>query len=152
MRAFVRFFIVVAAPLGAAALAFYWPSRASKGVQKFHPHGHQGLGAHEGGSMSDAEVAAAGIELVKARPDVLHFSIVLNGIVQPNQETLVQITPRFPGIRYILLTGRSPLEFLDARIGSARTTLRQLLAVLPDQKSIARIWAMPLQIVCKRPR
>src|SRR5690606_17073313 len=46
----------------------------------------------------DAKVAAAGIELVKAGPGVLHDSIVLNGIVQPNQETLVQVTPRFPGI------------------------------------------------------
>ena len=48
--------------------------------------------------MSDAKVAAAGIELQKAAPGTLHDSITLNGIIQPNQEMLVQVTPRFPGI------------------------------------------------------
>jgi cobalt-zinc-cadmium efflux system membrane fusion protein len=49
-------------------------------------------------SLSDAKVAAAGIELATASSAVLHDSLQLNGIVQPNQESLVQITPRFPGI------------------------------------------------------
>ncbi len=31
-------------------------------------------------------------------PGVLHDSLLLNGMVQPNQELLVQVTPRFPGI------------------------------------------------------
>jgi membrane fusion protein, heavy metal efflux system len=48
--------------------------------------------------LSDAKVAAAGIELVKASPRVLRDSLQLNGMVQPNQESLVQVTPRFPGI------------------------------------------------------
>lgn len=48
--------------------------------------------------MTDAKVAAAGIELTKALPAVLHDSLLLNGMVQPNQESLVQVTPRFPGI------------------------------------------------------
>ncbi len=48
--------------------------------------------------MSDAKVAAAKIELEKAGPGVLHDSITLNGILQPNQEMLVQVTPRFPGV------------------------------------------------------
>src|ERR1700730_977362 len=48
--------------------------------------------------LSDAKVAAAGIELVKASPGVLRDSLLLNGMVQPNQEALVQVTPRFPGI------------------------------------------------------
>jgi membrane fusion protein, heavy metal efflux system len=49
-------------------------------------------------AMSDAKVAAAEIELAKAAPAVLHDSLLLNGIVQANQESLVQITPRFPGV------------------------------------------------------
>jgi multidrug efflux pump subunit AcrA (membrane-fusion protein) len=49
-------------------------------------------------SLSDAKVAAAGIELVTASSAVLHDSLQLNGMVQPNQESLVQVTPRFPGI------------------------------------------------------
>ena len=48
--------------------------------------------------MSDAKIQAAGIELAKASPGVLRDSLLLNGIVQPNQESLVQVTPRFPGI------------------------------------------------------
>ena len=48
--------------------------------------------------LSDAKVAAAGIELAKAAPGVLRDSLLLNGMVQPNQESLVQVTPRFPGI------------------------------------------------------
>ena len=49
-------------------------------------------------AMSDAKVAAAEIELAKAAPAVLHDSLLLNGMVQANQESLVQITPRFPGV------------------------------------------------------
>jgi cobalt-zinc-cadmium efflux system membrane fusion protein len=52
----------------------------------------------DGVAMSDAKVAAAEIELAKAAPAVLHDSLLLNGIVQANQESLVQITPRFPGV------------------------------------------------------
>ena len=48
--------------------------------------------------LSDAKVAAAGIELAKASTGVLRDSLLLNGMVQPNQESLLQVTPRFPGI------------------------------------------------------
>ena len=49
-------------------------------------------------AMSDAKVSAAGIQLAKASSAVLHDNLMLNGMVQPNQESLVQVTPRFPGI------------------------------------------------------
>jgi cobalt-zinc-cadmium efflux system membrane fusion protein len=48
--------------------------------------------------MSDARVASSNIEILSARSETLHDSLVLNGILQPNQETLVQVTPRFPGV------------------------------------------------------
>ncbi|MBN8993014.1 MAG: efflux RND transporter periplasmic adaptor subunit [Rhizobiales bacterium] len=48
--------------------------------------------------LSDAKIETAGIELAKASAGVLQDSLLLNGIVQPNQESLVQVTPRFPGI------------------------------------------------------
>ncbi len=48
--------------------------------------------------MSDAKIAAVGIELAKAGPATLQDSLRLNGIIQPNQETLTQVTPRFPGV------------------------------------------------------
>lgn len=57
--------------------------------------GHEDEGAVE---MSDAKVAASGIEILSAQQETLHDAITLNGILQPNQETLVQVTPRFPGV------------------------------------------------------
>lgn len=57
-------------------------------------HGHGG----EAAEMNDAKVAAAGIELLQAGPSILRDGLTLNGIIQPNQEALVQVTPRFPGV------------------------------------------------------
>jgi cobalt-zinc-cadmium efflux system membrane fusion protein len=48
--------------------------------------------------FSDAKIAASGIELQTAGPGTLQDSLLLNGMIQPNQEALVQVTPRFPGI------------------------------------------------------
>jgi cobalt-zinc-cadmium efflux system membrane fusion protein len=70
-------------------------------VSKGAGHGH-GADEHAHGGdaveLSDARVAASGIELEKAGPGVLRATLSLNGILQPNQEALVQVTPRFPGV------------------------------------------------------
>ena len=73
------------------------PKAATKGDDG---HGHKEGGHEEEGEIkiSDAKVAASAIELVKAGPATLKNALILNGIVQPNQETLVQVTPRFPGV------------------------------------------------------
>jgi membrane fusion protein, heavy metal efflux system len=63
------------------------------GGDKGHAHAEEGVV-----QMSDAKVAAAGIEILTAAPGTLRNSIILNGILQPNQEALVQVTPRFPGV------------------------------------------------------
>ena len=67
--------------------------------------GHSGKGHEDEGhaeedvvEMTDAKVGAAGIEILTAAGATLHDTIVLNGILTPNQETLVQVTPRFPGV------------------------------------------------------
>jgi cobalt-zinc-cadmium efflux system membrane fusion protein len=80
-----------------AGAALYWRPQSPGNAPTRDPHGH---GKHEEGGveLSDAKVAAAGIELLKAAPGTLHDSIMLNGIIQPNQEMLVQVTPRFPGV------------------------------------------------------
>ena len=57
-----------------------------------HEHGGEGV------KLSDAQVAAAGIELLQAGPRELRDVLRLNGIIQPNQETLVKAAPRFPGV------------------------------------------------------
>jgi cobalt-zinc-cadmium efflux system membrane fusion protein len=80
-----------------AGASIYWRQPSPGNVPAPDPHGH---GKHEDGGveLSDAKVSAAGIELLKASSGTLHDSISLNGIIQPNQEMLVQVTPRFPGV------------------------------------------------------
>ena len=74
------------------------PPTASKSSQtEGKGHGEE-KGHDEGVEMTDAKVAAAGIEILSAVGETLRDSIVLNGILQPNQEALVQVTPRFPGV------------------------------------------------------
>jgi membrane fusion protein, heavy metal efflux system len=72
------------------------PAREEQGQEHAHEHGHEEKS--DSVEMSDGKVAAAGIELLTAGPGVLRDSLVLNGILQPNQETLVQVTPRFNGV------------------------------------------------------
>ena len=97
MRFFRTRAVLIVAAVLVAVLAIYMlrpsggnaPAGAPKGEDKH---------ASEGVELNDAKVAAAGIELEKAGPGVLRDSLLLNGILQPNQETLVQVTPRFPGV------------------------------------------------------
>ncbi|MGM4928079.1 divalent metal ion exporter adaptor subunit IhpB [Tardiphaga sp. 619_E2_N8_5] len=67
----------------------------AKGEKGRDEKGHGEEGVVE---MSDARVASSNIEILSAKSETLHDSLVLNGILQPNQETLVQVTPRFPGV------------------------------------------------------
>lgn len=75
--------------------------------------------------MSEAKVAAAEIELAKAAPAVLHDSLLLNGMVQANQESLVQITPRFPGL----------VREVRKRIGD-RVEKGDILAIVESNQSL----------------
>lgn len=78
-------------------------------------------------ALSDAKVQAAGIELAKASAGVLRDSLLLNGIVQPNQESLVQVTPRFPGI----------VRDVRKRIGDA-VQKGDLLALIESNQSLTQ--------------
>lgn len=97
MRRFANAAGVVIAILIAGAIIFHFlgtsGGKAPSGA--VHKKDEHAEGAVE---MSDSKIAAAGIELAKAGPGTLHDSLILNGILQPNQETLVQVTPRFPGV------------------------------------------------------
>jgi cobalt-zinc-cadmium efflux system membrane fusion protein len=75
--------------------------------------------------LTDAKVAAAEIELAKAAPAVLHDSLLLNGMVQPNQESLVQVTPRFPGV----------VREVRKRIGD-RVEKGDILAIVESNQSL----------------
>ncbi|HEY6834194.1 MAG TPA: efflux RND transporter periplasmic adaptor subunit [Pseudolabrys sp.] len=104
MRPFQSAAILILAIALTAGPPFYFQSSqaasSSEGPDSVHEQGHGPGAAHdeEGVALSDAKVAAAGIELEKAGPGVLHDTLILNGILQPNQESLVQVTPRFPGV------------------------------------------------------
>lgn len=76
-------------------------------------------------ALSDAKILAAGIELAKASAGVLRDSLLLNGIVQPNQEALVQVTPRFPGI----------VREVRKRIGD-RVQKGDILAIVESNQSL----------------
>ncbi len=92
-------FILAIVLVAGAALYLQAPSGGKAPSGDPHGHGKNHHHAAEGTvELSDAKVAAAGIELEKAGPGVVHDSLFLNGILQPNQETLVQVTPRFPGV------------------------------------------------------
>jgi cobalt-zinc-cadmium efflux system membrane fusion protein len=70
-----------------------------KGATRGHSHGgDEHAHGPASATMSDAKVAAAGIQLEKAGAGTLRDSLRLNGVLQPNQEQTVQITPRFPGV------------------------------------------------------
>ncbi len=76
-------------------------------------------------ALSDAKVAAAGIELATAAPALLRDTLSLNGMVAPNQEALVQVTPRFPGI----------VKEVRKRIGD-RVQKGDVLAIVESNQSL----------------
>ncbi|MGJ5175733.1 divalent metal ion exporter adaptor subunit IhpB [Bradyrhizobium oligotrophicum] len=48
--------------------------------------------------IGDVKLAAAGVTLAEAGPATLSDTLSFNGVLRANQEALVQVTPRFPGI------------------------------------------------------
>lgn len=93
--------LVCAAILSAAAYYVFDPRLANQPKAATKAHGEKegaGHGHDEGVKLTDAQIAAAGIELLTAGPHELRDTLRLNGTVQPNQETLVKVTPRFPGV------------------------------------------------------
>ncbi|MFZ5734401.1 MAG: divalent metal ion exporter adaptor subunit IhpB [Pseudomonadota bacterium] len=92
MKRYLAYAVIM---LAASALVWFIAKPSVQPVKsKEDPHAHGG----EGAEMSDTKVAAAGIELLQAGPATLRDSLTLNGIIQPNQDALVQVTPRFPGV------------------------------------------------------
>ncbi|MCW5704212.1 MAG: efflux RND transporter periplasmic adaptor subunit [Bradyrhizobium sp.] len=101
------------------------PSTAAKTSQT-EGKGHADEKGHDGGvEMTDAKIAAAGIEVLSASGETLRETIVLNGILQPNQEALVQVTPRFPGV----------VREIRKRIGDT-VTKGELLAKIESNQSL----------------
>ncbi|MFD1330842.1 divalent metal ion exporter adaptor subunit IhpB [Methylopila musalis] len=88
-------------------------------------HGH-GAELPEGVvAFDDARLRAAGIALGEAGASTLREELQLNGIVRANQEAVVQVTPRFPGI----------VRTLARRLGD-EVRKGDLLAVVESNQSL----------------
>ncbi|UZE47047.1 divalent metal ion exporter adaptor subunit IhpB [Rhodopseudomonas sp. P2A-2r] len=76
------------------------PSASTAEPSKHEEKGHEEEGHEKEGvvEMSDDKVVSSTIEILPVSEATLKDSITLNGIIQPNQEMLVQVTPRFPGV------------------------------------------------------
>ena len=97
MKTAIRYTLVTAVALGLSVGAYrLLPASGSKSPPAAHAEesGHD----EQSATMNDAKLAAAGIELDSAKAVVLKESLRVNGMLQANQEALVQVTPRFPGI------------------------------------------------------
>jgi len=103
-------------------------SNAAGGHDHDHTgHDHGGSSDHGGDhvTMSDARLTAAGIRLGTAGPAALSDTLRLNGMLRANQEALVQVTPRFPGI----------VRDIRKRIGDT-VQKGELLAVVESNQSL----------------
>jgi cobalt-zinc-cadmium efflux system membrane fusion protein len=104
MTKVLKFLVVAVLCAAAVAAAAYYTldprfgSTAKAVGDKGHGHDEKGHHHDEGVKLSEAQIAAAGIELLPAGPRELRDTLRLNGMIQPNQETLVKVTPRFPGV------------------------------------------------------
>jgi len=93
--------VVCAGALAASAYYVFDPkfsngSKAAAGKGQAAEKGHDDH--DEGVKLTDAQIAAAGIEMLTAGPRELRDILRLNGMIQPSQEALVKVTPRFPGV------------------------------------------------------
>lgn len=92
----LRFGAACVALLAVLAGAYLWlPASLGSAPPKHDDHDDHG---EKAAIMTDAKLAAAGIELDRAGPVVLKETMRINGLLQANQELLAQVTPRFAGI------------------------------------------------------
>jgi cobalt-zinc-cadmium efflux system membrane fusion protein len=77
--------------------------------------------------ISDAKLAAGGVALGAAGSAVLGETLHLNGMLRANQESVVQVTPRFPGV----------VRDIRKRIGDAVVKGDQLASIESNQSLTA---------------
>ncbi|RJF77008.1 divalent metal ion exporter adaptor subunit IhpB [Rhodopseudomonas palustris] len=101
--------IILAAAAGALGARYLAPDEHRAPTEHAHDkvaEGEKKSGQHaepdEHGAqrilISEIKLAAAGASFAEAGSATLSDSLALNGILRANQETLVQVTPRFPGL------------------------------------------------------
>lgn len=74
-------------------------------------------------AISDVKLAAAGAIFAEAGPATLSDTLSFNGVLRANQEAVVQVTPRFPGI----------VRSIKKRIGDSVSKDEQLAAIESNQ-------------------
>jgi len=76
------------------------PASAQSAAPDEHGHAEEEHGEGEARTVKipSQRVATANIEIETVGPAAIRDSLQLSGIVQPNQERIVQVTPRFPGV------------------------------------------------------
>jgi membrane fusion protein, heavy metal efflux system len=95
----------VAAVLGAYGYSLLGPAKvehaehaAEKKPEKPNDHVEQDEHGADRIRISDVKLAAAGVTLAEAASVTLTDTLAFNGILRANQEAVVQVTPRFPGV------------------------------------------------------
>lgn len=87
---------------------------------------HFEFASYEGRVELDAEqVAAAGIEIATAGPATIRETVLLNGRITPDEDRLVHLMPRFPGV----------VRSVHKRLGDA-VAAGELLAVIESNESL----------------
>ncbi|MBN9012933.1 MAG: efflux RND transporter periplasmic adaptor subunit [Rhizobiales bacterium] len=99
---------VIAAAIGAfgyrvlAPIKMAAPTQQTEKSAKEGKPGNEHVEHDEHGAdrirISDVKLAAAGATFAEAGPATLTETLSFNGVLRANQETVVQVTPRFPGI------------------------------------------------------
>ncbi|MFK4486356.1 cobalt-zinc-cadmium efflux system membrane fusion protein [Bradyrhizobium sp. USDA 336] len=109
MRTFSTILVaIVAAALGAYGHSLLAPDKvahtehAEHGEHSEHKKPNDRVEQDEHGAdrirISDVKLAAAGVTLAEAASATLTDTLAFNGILRANQEAVVQVTPRFPGL------------------------------------------------------
>jgi cobalt-zinc-cadmium efflux system membrane fusion protein len=96
---------IIATALGAYGYSLLAPASvapaqhtADKRPEKPNDHVEQDEHGADRIRISDVKLAAAGIALAEAESVTLNDTLAFNGILRANQEAVVQVTPRFPGV------------------------------------------------------
>ena len=96
---------IIAAALGAYGYSKLAPAKVSSTEHAEHseqkkPNDHVEQDEHGADRIriSDVKLAAAGVTLAEAAGATLTDTLSFNGILRANQEAVVQVTPRFPGL------------------------------------------------------
>jgi cobalt-zinc-cadmium efflux system membrane fusion protein len=96
---------IVAAALGAYGYSMLMPAKVASTDHAEHsepkkPNDHVEQDEHGADRIriSDVKLAAAGVTLAEAASATLTDTLAFNGILRANQEAVVQVTPRFPGV------------------------------------------------------